>query len=301
MIRLLASFLLIFAFLSGEGKAQGFGEQQSYVVGAGSANAQTASFPNATTIADLLGVPLRIQAGATNTAGMTLTVNSFSAQNVLRQSGGGLIALAPGNVISGQVFFVVWDGTQFELTNPIGVAPTRQVLTTGTTYTTPTGAVRIHIREAGGGGGGGNGTGGGNTSFNSVVANGGATSTSTSTGGVGGTGGTGSGTNILRIPGGNGQDGGGISLTGSVQLPQAAGGTNPWGGGGPGAGGGGAYLTISSTATTTGGGGAGEWVEFDIGSPTTTYTYAIGAAGTAGANNATAGKAGNIVVDEYYQ
>jgi hypothetical protein len=301
MTRLLASFLLIFAFLPTEGKAQ-FASQQEYVVGAGSANAQTASYPNATTLADLLGVPLRIQAGATNTNAVTLTVNSFSAQNVFKPIGRGLGGLAPGDIQSGQIFVAVWDGTQFELISTTNTQPTRTVLTTGTSYTAPEGAVRIHIREAGGGGGGGNGTGGGNTSFNAIVANGGATSTSTSTGGIGGSSGTGSGTNILRVPGGNGLNGGGVSLSsGSVELPPAAGGTNPWGSGGPGAGGHGSIQTLSSTATSSGGGGAGEWVDFDINGPSGAYTYAIGAAGTAGANAATAGLAGNIIVDEYYQ
>jgi hypothetical protein len=298
MIRILFAALLFVESLS-TARAQ-FSEQQSYVVGAGSANAQTASFPNATTIADLLGVPLRILAGATNTAGTTLTANSFSAQNVLRQSGGGLIALAPGNIVSGQIFIVVWDGTQFELTNPIGVAPTRQTLTTGTTYTTPTGAVRLHVRMAGGGGGGGAGGNGGATTFNSIGANAGATASGV-TGGAGGTGGAGTPTNVFRVPGGAGLSATSISITGSIEPAPAPGGTGPFGSGGPGAGGNGSFQTLSSTASSSGGGGAGEYVEFDINSPTTSYTYAIGAAGTAGPSAATAGKAGVVVVDEFYQ
>jgi hypothetical protein len=124
MIRTFLAALLFVASLA-TANAQ-FAEQQSYVVGAGTANAQTASFPNATTIADILGVPLRIQAGATNTAGTTLTVNSFSAQNILKPVGNGLGALTGNEIISGQVFSVVWDGTQFELISAVNNAGVNQ-------------------------------------------------------------------------------------------------------------------------------------------------------------------------------
>lgn len=116
-------FLLFFALLT-PSLAQ-YPDQATYVVGAGSANAQTATFTNANSLDDLLGVMLRIQAGATNTAAMTLTVNSFAAKNVLKPSPSGLTALtgSPPEIVTGQVFMVVWDGTNFELIGAINAAP----------------------------------------------------------------------------------------------------------------------------------------------------------------------------------
>jgi hypothetical protein len=120
---LFAALLLVASFATAQAQ---FSEQSSYVVGTGTANAQAASFPNATTIADIVGVPLRVQAGATNTAAATLTVNSFSAQNILKPVGNGLGALTGGEIQSGQVFMVVWDGTQFELISSINNATVNQ-------------------------------------------------------------------------------------------------------------------------------------------------------------------------------
>lgn len=179
-------------------------------------------------------------------------------------------------------------------------APTRTVLTSGSgSYTPPAGCTRVHVRMCGGGGGGSTGGAGGDTSFDAVTAKGGSPA-SGFTGGAGGSGGSGSPTNVLRVPGGSGLNGFGVSLSsGSVEPTPAPGGTNPFGSGGPGAGGLGSALVLSSTANTNGGGGAGEWVEFDVASPVGPIAYGVGAGGAAGAS-ATAGHAGIIVIDEAF-
>lgn len=209
--------------------------------------------------------------------------------------------------------------------------PTRQVLTSGTSYTTPAGCLFIRGRMIGGGGGGGgsgtsgtggNGGNGGTTSFNSagITAPGGTGGTSVagtpaSSGGAGGVAGTGG---DFSIPGGSGGSadrqigdgtpgGGGNSVFGGgagvssddSATTSKAGATNSGGGG---AGGG---ANAVGTVAGGGGGGAGAYTEFQINSPASSYTYAIGAAGSAGSAGTSglaggAGAAGIIIVDEFY-
>jgi len=200
-------------------------------------------------------------------------------------------------------------------------ALTRQRFTTGSaaTYTTPANANKLIVTQCGAGAGSGGlgagaGTGGtgGTTTFNSVTAIGGTggtgtTSTTGGTGGVGGQGGTGAlGTGGFRITGGDAGDGG--NVVGAIaQVAGGVGGDSFLGAfqaatasnNGAGANG------VNSASVLTGGsggGGGGECLQQIIVTPGATYTYTVGAAGTAGAG-ATAGLAGNagvIVVDEYY-
>lgn len=193
-------------------------------------------------------------------------------------------------------------------------ATTTQYLTSGSsaTYTTPSGPAprTLRIQMVGGGGGGGgatanNGTAGNTTSFNSIAAAGGSAGPgNSSVGAAGGTGGAGS--HSLAIAGGDGQGGnggngacaGGNSFFGGGGKGQtgAAGGagkTNSGGGGGGG----------SSGANGGSGGGAGEYVEFSITSPTTSYLYTVGVAAAGGAAGGQAGGAGGsglIIVTEFY-
>ena len=195
--------------------------------------------------------------------------------------------------------------------------PTYQYLKTGTsaTYTRPANCKGILVRMVGGGGGGGDTGGtaagaGGDTSFNGIVAKGGVGGAPA----IGGTkpaiSGSGSGTASLRIPSSRGASGG-YNHAGS-------GGCSPFGGGGvgivpttgssaqpnSGSGGGGGYVSNGSQLSA-GGGDAGEYVEFYILNPAGTYTFTIGAGGTAGAlgSSNTAGGAGGsglIIVEEFY-
>ena len=205
---------------------------------------------------------------------------------------------------------------------------TRQVLTSGTTYTTPANVRQLKIRMFGGGGGGGGAgtsggvTGGGNggsTTFNSVNAGGGLAD-NLGLGGAGGSSVTGtasfrqsgqpgapptvlfaSSTQIVILGGNGGGLGAGLGGNAGAAVAAVAGKVNTGGGGG---GGGIGYFPFGAYIAV-GGGGEGEYVELIINSPSATYTYAIGAAGSAGSAG-TGGQAGAtggsglIIVDEFY-
>jgi hypothetical protein len=179
-----------------------------------------------------------------------------------------------------------------------GKDPTVQRFLSGTGTATPsTGAVRWEVVMCGGGGGGGGGN-GGQTALGGWTANG----ANGQTGGTGGANGT--GTLIDRIAGGSGGNSTGVD----VDNIGGVGGVNPFGGAGicgtpyvspgngvanTGAGGGGNGSNYASTP----GGGAGEYVTFQIGSPTAlSYTVGAGASGAAGGN----GGSGYIRIKEFY-
>ena len=224
--------------------------------------------------------------------------------------------------VTGTTALGVTTGTTFN-SSTLAV-PTRQVLTSGTTYTTPANVRQLKIRMVGGGGGG---AGGGNaayaggngtaTSFNSIVAafgvggqNSGAQNSAS---------GNGTGTASFRVPGGVGGPCG-TSLLSTLNGIGGMGANSAFGGGAAagtfaaggasastnsGAGGGGGGDSAASSAYSGGGGGAGEYVEIIINAPSTTYTYAIGAGGTGSAAGATGTNGGNggtglIIVDEFY-
>jgi hypothetical protein len=225
-------------------------------------------------------------------------------------------------------FLQYTSGTGLSCASQAGLTlPTRQVLISGTTYTTPAGVRQIRILMVGGGGGGAgsgtaanNGTAGTGTSFNSITANPGGGG-GANTGGAGGVASTGGSLpNVLAIPGQPGGTafnsiaatlaspggigaasclgGGGLAGTNSGGAGNAAPANSGGGGGGGGAGG-------SNNNTGAGGGGSAQCVQMIINSPASSYAYIIGgggAAGAAGTNGAAggAGGSGEIIVDEYY-
>jgi hypothetical protein len=221
--------------------------------------------------------------------------------------------------------------------NSTYTAPTIQTFTTGSgTYTTPSGVKYITVEMVGGGGGGagsssnasgGTGGTGGTSTFGSSLL--------TCTGGAGGTGGNPSvvgagGTATLNSPAigisFDGQSGGGGEAQGAFAINQSSGpgGNTPFLGGGQSissssaaiagqtaiantgsGGGGGVYVNSSTGAFCGAGGGAGSYIKATISSPSSTYSYAVGAGGTAGTAGTSgaaggAGAAGIIIVTEYY-
>lgn len=195
-------------------------------------------------------------------------------------------------------------------------------LTSGSsTYNTPVGCkMIIGIGAAAGGGGAGAGTNsssgataGGDTTFGGMTLKGGGfgqNNNSGAGGGVGGSGGTLSFIGIL-LSGGTGQGSSGAGVMGGQ------GGSNPLGGAGnggfagsanggggvanTGAGGGGAGPGVSGASGA--GGGAGEWALFVIPNPASSYSYGIGAGGTAGTANQRdggAGASGRLTLFEIY-
>lgn len=85
----------------------------------GSANAQIISTTSPPNFALQSNSTIAFTAGFTNTGAMTLNVTSTGALNVLkRPPSGGLVALASGDIQSGQNYLVSYDGTQYELLTP---------------------------------------------------------------------------------------------------------------------------------------------------------------------------------------
>ncbi len=83
----------------------------SFVVASGSANIYTATFSPALT-AHCAGLPLLIQAPATNTGASTFNPNSLGAKSIVRQDGS---VLQAGDIVSGGVYQLVYDGTNYQL------------------------------------------------------------------------------------------------------------------------------------------------------------------------------------------
>lgn len=210
------------------------------------------------------------------------------------------------------------------------VAPTIQKFLSGSgTYTTPTLPPPLYIQVemvGGGGGGGGSGTtttggtggAGGNTTFGTTLlsANGGGGGSTWNVGGAGagGSASLGTGPVGVAVTGSYGVPGSNISFSsggpgGSSAFSGSGDGATSGRVGGPGAtnsgsGGGGGAMSVSGSSG--GGGGSGGYVKALILSPSSDYSYAVGAAGTAGTAGTSgfaggAGGSGIIIVTEYYQ
>lgn len=201
---------------------------------------------------------------------------------------------------------------------------TKQTFTSGSgTYTTPSSVLYLKVRMVGGGGGGaGSGsapsaaTDGGDSTFGTLTAAKGVKGVVGAAGGAGGAGTNGD----LNLTGGAG----GAATSTVVSMMGGDGGESAFGGNGragaatngtanagtaavtnSGSGGGGASSS-SSNGNSGSGGGAGAYVEKLITSPSATYSYGVGAAGSGGGAGGSGGAAGGnggsglIIVEEYY-
>lgn len=228
------------------------------------------------------------------------------------------------------------DGTWATPTAFSPTAPTIQKFTSGTgTYTKPANVLYIRVKALGAGGGGsgsgsagsygGAGSNGGNTTFGTSLITAGGGVGGVSGNGAPGTGGTPTATGLTGILsyGNNGAPNAVYQATGTnIYSAGGQGGGSALGGGASGGivnagvggsaqsnsggGGGGAGITNAADSTAGTGGGGGAYVDVIINSPSSSYSYAIGAsgsggtAGTAGAAGG-AGGSGMIVVEEFYQ
>jgi hypothetical protein len=188
-----------------------------------------------------------VTAGANTTSAVTLNVNGLGAKPVVKN---GSIALAVGDLTSGQVFEVTYDGTNFQISGSTGGRGSLlniQKITASGTYTPTPGATAARVRGVGSGGAGGGGgatasaqtaggAGGSSGAYGEIwIASGLASQTVTiGTAGAGVTGGTGgagqqcSFGSLLVVPGGPGGTSG-IAATSAVFAASGAPATAPSG------------------------------------------------------------------------
>ena len=168
----------------------------SYAADSGSANTYAVALTPAIT-SYVTGLIVRTTIANGNSGASTLNVNSLGTKNILLLNGDALVG---GELITGMIAQLFYDGTQFRLLNPStvnGRLLNVQVFTTSGTYTPTLGTKKAFVECWGGGGGGGGNT---NGSFAGGGGGGGAYSadlisisgTATITVGAGGAGAAGS-------------------------------------------------------------------------------------------------------------
>lgn len=88
-----------------------------YAAGGGSANAHTITYSPAMT-GYVAGQVFVFKAGATNTGSATLNVDGLGAKTFKKMSGGALVNLEAGDIVSGTIYKCMYDGTDMQLLNP---------------------------------------------------------------------------------------------------------------------------------------------------------------------------------------
>lgn len=123
---------LAVAFASAIPARAQFAAQQTWqATSTGTANAVIIGMPNVSSIADLVGVPIRFLPSATNTGPATASVGGTAATAVKKATQNGLAALGGQEMVAGQLTVLVYDGTQYVIHNTIAPQP---ILFTNTTY-----------------------------------------------------------------------------------------------------------------------------------------------------------------------
>lgn len=258
------------------------------------------------------GLAVYVKFTNTNTGSATINLNSLGAKTIKRFDGNTLVA---GDIASGSIALLVYDGTSFQLFNIANSIRSinKQILTSNVTYTPTPGTLYAEIEVLGGGGGaasntgattftgGGGGaggysrgiytaaqigasqiviigTGGTGASGSSDASTGGTTSVGSlisATGGTGGKGGT-SGTTVLGGTGGVGSSGD-ININGiNGSISSVLGTGAPTIYGAPG--------QAQITASTIGNAGTG---------------YGAGGSGGTGGSAGANGRPGIVIIREY--
>jgi len=200
--------------------------QQTFVYATCGGTANAITLTNSPVVASYAS-PLRLKFKATNTnsGATTVNVDGLGTKNIYKLSGTSLIALTGNEIVSGAIYELNYDGTQFQLGSGAGGGVktiTAQVFTSSGTYTPSAGMLYCIVELVGGGAGGGDasgasvtaaggGAGGYARAVFSAATIGASKSVTIGAAGVGGT-----------SAGGNGTDGGTTSF-GSTLL-QATGG-----------------------------------------------------------------------------
>jgi hypothetical protein len=96
------------------------GGTSNYIGGtsSGSANAQVIASPIPSGFTLVTGKSITFIAGFTNTGPTQLNVAGTGLTNVFRQTATGIGAMVGGEIVAGQVYTAVFDGTQFQLQGP---------------------------------------------------------------------------------------------------------------------------------------------------------------------------------------
>lgn len=106
--------------------------------GASSVNAQTLTLANMPVL--VVGVPITFFPGGTNTGPATINLNAIGNTTVLRPSSLGLVGLSGGELASGVLTTVVYDGTNLDIVAPVNPAPVGSTVELrGTSSTAPPG------------------------------------------------------------------------------------------------------------------------------------------------------------------
>lgn len=136
------------------------GGKLNFAVAGGTANALTASLPLAPPSL-AAGLQVHVLLTATNTASATFNLNGLGASAIELD---GSAALRPGDLVSGTVATLTFDGTNWQLTPTNGSVKNSATLTGGTTvtlttgsgnFTVPAGVYALDLELAASGGGGG--------------------------------------------------------------------------------------------------------------------------------------------------
>jgi hypothetical protein len=276
-------------------------------------NSKQAALVSGTSIKTVSGASL-LGAGDVGTIGV-----AYGGTGITTTPSNGQIPIGNG---TNYVAAAITAGSNIAVTNGAGsisiatnlTAPSITVYTTGSgTYTVPTGAKWLEVKMIGGGGGGAggnasavqNGGAGGNTTFGiSLLAANGATGGSTSSAGgsatitspaigIAKTGSAGQGFSALLAQYQSGGIGGTSQFGGNGSGTANAAGSDAIANSGSGGAGGGT-TNAASLNYSGAGGGAGGYIDAIIPSPSATYSYAVGAGGTAGAAGGVIGYAGGV-------
>lgn len=292
----------------------------------GTANAITITLSPAI-LALVAGQTYYFLASASNTGTTTLAINGLTATNIKRNISTGLADLLTGDIISGFVYEVVYDGTYFQLINRTPLIPPiqhSQTFTSSGTFTAPTGTISTTLFKfivTGGGGGGGTagagsstpstGGGGGGTAiyyatglsagtgYTVTVGAGGAGGAANSNGSAGGTSSVVIGGTTVQATGGGGGTSAGSSPLGTAGVG-SSGTINLSGGqGGP------CVVTSGAASGVNGDGGTSYWGPGTRGKTTGASAYSANTnygAGGAGQDNGSsqtgqAGVGGLVLVE----
>jgi len=132
----------------------------SYAIDAGSANNLSITLtPSPSGYTD--GMSVFVKVAANNTGASTINVNGLGSKNIKRCD---LTDPLAGNLAEGMIAELHYDGTQFQLMNPVQLSQKTAIeITSSETFTTPAGVYSLYVEAWGAGGAGGGSTDGGVT------------------------------------------------------------------------------------------------------------------------------------------